>query len=72
MPSPPRTSPAAQEPTDLYAIIQDAVNAADVEVFVRAHDDDATVVSPPEGAIRRVAMPRSGPRSSPCSGSART
>ncbi len=53
MPSPPRTSPAAQEPTDLYAIIQDAVNAADVEAFVRAHDDDATVVSPPEGAIAR-------------------
>ena len=32
---------------------RDAVNAADVEAFVGAHDDDATVVTPPEGAIAR-------------------
>ena len=53
MPPSTRSSPAAQEPTDLYAIIQDAVNAADVEAFLGAHDDDATVVTPPEGAIAR-------------------
>ena len=50
---PPSTSTrrAAREPAELYAIIQDAVNAADIDAFVDAHDDDATVVIPPDGTI---------------------
>lgn len=41
---------AAAEPNELPAIVQDAVNCADVDAFVTAHADDATVVMPPDGA----------------------
>jgi ketosteroid isomerase-like protein len=51
MQSSARTRSAAHEPADLYAIIQNAVNGADVAAFIDAHDDDATVVAPPDGWI---------------------
>jgi ketosteroid isomerase-like protein len=51
MPSSARTRGAGHEPADLYAIIQDAVNEADLDAFVAAHDGDATVVIPPNGAV---------------------
>jgi uncharacterized protein (TIGR02246 family) len=40
---------AAGTPAELYGIIQDAVNAADLEAFLGAHDHDASVVLPPHG-----------------------
>jgi hypothetical protein len=39
----------ARESADLDAIVQDAVNGADLDAFVNTHDDDATVVVPPDG-----------------------
>ncbi|MPY92306.1 MAG: SgcJ/EcaC family oxidoreductase [Acidimicrobiia bacterium] len=43
----------ARTPEDLHAIIQEAINGADLDAFLDAHDDDATVVVPPDGRSAR-------------------
>ena len=50
----PSSAPArrqAHTPDDLHAIIQDAINQADVEAFLDALDDDATVVVQPDARV---------------------
>ena len=47
MPDP--TTARAQRPEDLLPIIRDAINRADIDAFLAAHDDAATVVMPPDG-----------------------
>jgi hypothetical protein len=42
---------AATQPADLCASIQEAINNADVEAIVDAHDERATIVVPSEGGI---------------------
>ena len=49
MPSSAHVRSPAQTPEDLHAIIQDAINRADLDAYCDAHDDEATVVVPPEG-----------------------
>ena len=51
MPSPAPPPRLANTPDDLHTIIQDAINGADVEAFLDAHHDDATVVIPPDGQV---------------------
>ena len=43
----------AQDPQDLLSIIQDAINRADLDAFLAAHDDGAAVVVPPDGRPAR-------------------
>lgn len=43
----------AQDPQDLLRIIQDAINRADLDAFLAAHDDGAAVVVPPDGRPAR-------------------
>lgn len=52
MTSSPVRSPA-HTPAELHALIQDAVNRGDVAAFLDAHDEDATVVVPPDGRTAR-------------------
>lgn len=40
---------AGTTPAQLHAIVADAVNRADLDLFLAAHDDDATIVVPPDG-----------------------
>lgn len=54
----------ARTPEALHAIIEDAFNRGDLDAYVGAHDEDATVVVPPEGdavhgseAIRAATAP---------------
>ena len=47
MPDP--TTARARRPEDLLPIIRDAINRADIDAFLAAHDDAATVVMPPDG-----------------------
>ena len=47
MPDP--TTARAQRPEDLPRIIRDAIIRADIDTFLAAHDDEATVVMPPDG-----------------------
>jgi uncharacterized protein (TIGR02246 family) len=42
----------ARSPEEIHALIAAAVNAGDVDAFVDLHEDDATVIVPPDG--RRV------------------
>lgn len=49
MPSPTRRRNQAHTPHELHAIIQAALSDADVNAFLDAHDDDATIVIPPDG-----------------------
>lgn len=49
MPSSSSIQSPAHTPEDLHAIIQDAINRADLDAFLDAHDDDATVIVPPDG-----------------------
>jgi hypothetical protein len=49
MPSSVSIPSPAHTPDELHAIIQDAINRADLDAFLDAHDDDATVVVPPAG-----------------------
>jgi uncharacterized protein (TIGR02246 family) len=42
----------ARNPEEIHALIAAAVNAGDVDAFADLHEDDATVVVPPDG--RRV------------------
>jgi ketosteroid isomerase-like protein len=53
MPSAAPTPDAPRAPADLYAAIEDAVNRADVDAFLAAHDAGATVVLPPDGKVAR-------------------
>jgi ketosteroid isomerase-like protein len=53
MPSSAHVRRAAHEPAELDPIIERAVNGADVDAFVSAHDEAAAVVVPPAGAIAR-------------------
>ncbi|HEY7102219.1 MAG TPA: nuclear transport factor 2 family protein [Mycobacteriales bacterium] len=39
----------AEKPQDLLPIIEDAINRADLDAFLAAHDGGATVVVPPDG-----------------------
>jgi len=39
----------AEKPQDLLPIIEDAINRADLDAFLAAHDGAATVVVPPGG-----------------------
>jgi uncharacterized protein (TIGR02246 family) len=51
----PSSSPARRtnEPEELLAIVQDAINGGDVGGFLAAHEEDATVVLPPDGRPAR-------------------
>lgn len=53
MPSAAYVRLQAHTPEELHAIIQAAVNAADVDSFCDAHDERATVVVPPDGRTAR-------------------
>ena len=53
MPSPAHVRSPAETPDELHVIIQDAINRADLDAFLDAHDDDATVVVPPDGRSAR-------------------
>jgi uncharacterized protein (TIGR02246 family) len=53
MQAPPPGPSSAHTPEELHSIIQDAFNRADLEAFLDAHDDDATVVVPPDGRSAR-------------------
>lgn len=53
MPSSANVRPPAHTPDELHAIVQDAINRADLDAFLDAHDDDATVVVPPDGHAAR-------------------
>jgi uncharacterized protein (TIGR02246 family) len=53
MPSSAHVRSSARTPDDLHAIVQDAVNRADLDAFCDAHDDDAAVVVPPDGRTAR-------------------
>lgn len=44
---------SASTPEELHAIIEDAFNRADVEAFLDAHEENATVVVPPDGSSAR-------------------
>lgn len=52
MPKPTSTR-RAHEPGDLLDVVQDAINRADVDAFLAAHDEGATVVVPPDGRPAR-------------------
>ena len=45
----PHATAGAETPQDLLLIIEDAINRADLDAFLAAHDDGATVVVPPDG-----------------------
>jgi uncharacterized protein (TIGR02246 family) len=54
----------AHNPEDLHAVLEDVFNRADLDAYLAAHEEDATVVVPPEGrqargrdAIRAAAEP---------------
>ncbi len=49
MPSSAHVRSPARTPDALHAIVQDAINRADLNAFLDVHDDDATVVVPPDG-----------------------
>jgi uncharacterized protein (TIGR02246 family) len=49
MPSSAHVPSPAHTPEELHAILQDAINRADLDAFVEAHEGDATVVAPPDG-----------------------
>ena len=49
----PHPATRAQHPQDLLPIIQDAINRADLDAFLAAHDDGAAVVVPPDGRSAR-------------------
>ncbi|MPZ54394.1 MAG: DUF4440 domain-containing protein [Acidimicrobiia bacterium] len=49
MPSADARSPA-DTPEKLHMIIRDAINGTDLDAFCDAHEDDASVVLPPDGA----------------------
>jgi uncharacterized protein (TIGR02246 family) len=49
MPSSAHVRSLAHTPDELHAIIQDAINRSDMDAFVDVHEDDATVVVPPDG-----------------------
>lgn len=51
MPSPTPSPSIAHTPDQLHTIIRDAISRADLDAFVDAHDDDATIVVPPDGRI---------------------
>lgn len=53
MPSSAHVRSPAHTPEELHAIIQDAINGADLDAFCDAHDDGATVVVPPDGRTAR-------------------
>lgn len=53
MPSSAHVRSPAHTPDELHAIIQDAINRADLDAFLDAHDDHATVVVPPDGRSAR-------------------
>jgi len=53
MSSSPRVPSSARTPEDLHAIIEEAFNRADLEAFLDAHDEQATVVVPPDGRSAR-------------------
>ena len=44
-------TPGPRPPTTCSGIVQDAINRADLEAFLDAHEDDATVVVPLDGRI---------------------
>jgi ketosteroid isomerase-like protein len=44
---------SASTPEELHAVIADAFNRADVEAFLDAHEDNATVLVPPNGRPAR-------------------
>lgn len=39
----------ARTPEGLHAILEDAFNRADLDAYAAAHEDDATLVVPPDG-----------------------
>ena len=39
----------AREPAELYAVVEQAMNHADLDALVDAHDEHAVVVIPPDG-----------------------
>jgi uncharacterized protein (TIGR02246 family) len=49
MPSPTSELSSAHAPEDLHRIVEDAMNRGDLEAFLDAHDEHATVVVPPDG-----------------------
>jgi uncharacterized protein (TIGR02246 family) len=53
MPSDAHGLSPARTPDELSAIIQQAINRADLDAFLEAHDDHATVVVPPDGQTAR-------------------
>lgn len=42
----------ASTPEEIHALIAEAFNAGDIDAFLQLHEEDATIVVPPEG--RRV------------------
>ena len=53
MSSPAAGWSSASTPEELHAVIAEAFNRADVEAFLDAHEDKATVVVPPDGRPAR-------------------
>lgn len=53
MPSSAHARSRARTPEDLHAVIEDAINRADVAAFLEAHDADAAVIVPPDGRSAR-------------------
>ena len=41
----------AHTPEELHAVIEEAFNNADLDAYVEAYDDDATLVVPPDGLL---------------------
>jgi uncharacterized protein (TIGR02246 family) len=50
---PSRAPRRARQPADLHEIVRDAINGGDLDAFLDAHDDDATVVVPLDGRPAR-------------------
>lgn len=43
----------ARTPEELHTVVRDAINRVDLDAFLDAHDDGATVVVPPDGRSAR-------------------
>ena len=48
---PERTKIRADRPEALHAVIEDAFNRGDLDAYLDAYDDDATLVVPPDGRV---------------------
>jgi ketosteroid isomerase-like protein len=41
----------ARSPEETHALLAEAVNAGDLDAFVRVYEENATLIVPPEGAL---------------------